>query len=250
MELLITLFCVGVAAQFIGTLVGSGGLITFPAMLIFGVPVHSTISATKLSNSIASATSLLTLIKQRKLTLTDVLKGGPVGLIAGIVGGLITTSIPEDWMKTIALILLIFIFLLTFIKPKQRTETSASAQTKGLIPLFFGVGIYNGAFGPGQATILMHFLTRKGIDYLKVIGLTRANTVASGLGAVITYILSGDMIWSIGIAITLGGIIGGQLAIFIAPKMSKKFVHGLMRGVVILLILQLIGENLIRGVLS
>jgi len=250
MELLITLFFVGLSSQFIGTLVGSGGLITFPAMLLLGVPVHSTISANKLSNAISSTTSLITLVKQRKIAVSDILKGGPIGLIAGVIGGLITTSIPEPLMKTIAIFLLVFVLVLSFVKPKEASRNSASKNPKGLMPIYFGIGVYNGAFGPGQGSLLMHFLSRKGIDYLKTIGLTRANTLASGLGAVVTYIFSGDMIWSVAFAITIGGIIGGQIAIFIAPKMSKKVVHHLMRVVVILLIIQLLGENLIRGILS
>ena len=191
----------------------------------------------------------MTLIQQKQIALIDVLKAGPVGFIAGVIGGVITSSIPDAIMKTIAIILLLLVFLFTFIKPKPNPHSNEKS-VKELYPIFFGMGVYNGAFGPGQGSILMHYLTRKGIDYLKVIGLTRANTLASGLGAVITYILSGYMDWSIAIALTAGGIIGGQIAVFIAPKMSKKFVRVMMRAIVFLLIIQLLAENLIRGVLS
>jgi len=69
---------------------------------------------------------------------------------------------------------------------------------------------------------LMHFLTRKGIEYLKVIGLTRANTFASGLGAVITYVLSGNMIWSIAFASMAEGSWAGKLQYILHPKYQKS----------------------------
>lgn len=46
----IIMFLIGVCATTLGTLAGGGGLISLPAMLLLGVPVHSAIGANKVSN--------------------------------------------------------------------------------------------------------------------------------------------------------------------------------------------------------
>ena len=50
----ILFFMVGVVGNVVGTLVGGGGLISLPTMLLMGLPVHSAIGANKVSNTVSS----------------------------------------------------------------------------------------------------------------------------------------------------------------------------------------------------
>ena len=43
----IILFFIGILATTVGTLAGGGGLISLPAILVLGMPVHSAIAANK-----------------------------------------------------------------------------------------------------------------------------------------------------------------------------------------------------------
>ena len=51
------IYFIGLLATTVGTLAGGGGLISFPSMLLLGVPVHSAIGANKVSNTVSSFTS-------------------------------------------------------------------------------------------------------------------------------------------------------------------------------------------------
>lgn len=61
---MIAMFSLGFITTLLGTIAGSGGLISFPAMVLFGIPVQSTIAANKFNNTCSSLTSLTTLIKK------------------------------------------------------------------------------------------------------------------------------------------------------------------------------------------
>lgn len=239
MEMMGLLFLVGVAQRFVGTLAGSGGLISFPAMLLLGVPVHATIAANKLSTTVGSFSNFLTLVKERKIHFKQLYRIAPFALAGGAAGGLIASLLSDQVLKIIAVILLCFAFILAFLK-KPRAETEYHGRlSKKMMASFFGTSIYNGAFGPGQGTLQMHLLFYEGVPYLSAIGLNQINTFVSSTAAAVVFIVAGDMIWQVALPLTLGSIVGAQIAIRLAHKLSKQHVQWILRIITFLLIMQL-----------
>jgi uncharacterized protein len=236
------LLLVGFAATFVGTLSGSGGMINFPIMLLLGVPVHSAIAANKFANMFSSFSSFFVLLRKNDTNLSPYLISGAVSLVGGICGGLIASSIPKDTLTVIALILLCGALLLTFLKTKK--DGNPSTELKSLppsrLPYLFGIGAYDGMFGPGQGTLQMQLFLRNGFSYMQTITFTRFNTFLSCTGAVVTYFLAGHYIWSVAIPLTIGSISGAQMAVRLAPRLKTGHVKVLMRTVTVILIIQLI----------
>ncbi|TLS37976.1 sulfite exporter TauE/SafE family protein [Pseudalkalibacillus caeni] len=233
------LFLVGLFATMLGTLAGSGGLINFPAMLLLGVPVHSTIAANKFSNTLSSFSSFFTLFLQKKIPLRLALKTGPFSLIGGIGGGIFASHIEEQSMLIIAIFLLIGALIITFVK-KEAVHSLSKREfpAKGL-PFLTGIGWYDGMFGPGQATFQLHLFRHYNMDYLCSIALTRFNTFLSCIGAMVTYILSGHMVWSVAIPLALGSITGAQIGVRLAAKLSTIHVKWILRIITFTLVIQL-----------
>lgn len=229
----------GIITAGIGTLAGSGGLISFPALILSGLPVQSVISTNKLANTVSSSTSLFSLIKKHDYPKRMFLMTGLYGLIGGLIGGVITSSIPTRLMTFIATILLLFAFLFTFKKSSPSDHSPFQKSNKSWYAFIFGIGAYNGAFGPGQGTVMMQMSSQRGFDYMTCIGLTRINTLSSSLGALVSYLLSGFIVWSAAIPFCAGAIIGGQLALLTAPKLSQRHVKWMLRGLTLLLLCQL-----------
>ena len=71
-EILLFLFFAALAAGFIDTLAGGGGLITIPALIISGVPPLFALGTNKIQGSIGTATSSYLLIKNKKITFNEV----------------------------------------------------------------------------------------------------------------------------------------------------------------------------------
>lgn len=236
---MILLFFIGFSATSIGTLAGSGGLISFPAMILLGVPVHSTIAANKFANTFSSCSSFLTLVRQKKIAFRLLFIIAPFSLAGGITGSWITSSLSEDTMKTVAVFLLCFALLLTFVKRPDTEHQVNKKLPKKLFPAFLGAGVYNGAFGPGQATLLMHVFHHEGIPYISSVGLTRINTFVSSVGATVIFLTQGFLIWSVVLPLMIGSVIGAQAAIRIADKLARHHVKWLLRIITILLTIQL-----------
>ncbi|MFT4415195.1 sulfite exporter TauE/SafE family protein [Fredinandcohnia humi] len=235
----ITYFIIGFIGTFIGTLAGGGGLISLPAMLVTGVPIHSAIAANKFSNIFSSFSSFLVLLKEKKIKLTSALIVAPFSFLGGISGGKIATSISEEYMTVVAIILLSFALVLNFLKKPQEKEETKEKIPKRVYPYLFGIGLYDGMFGPGQGTLLMYTLLHYGFSYISAVAFTRFQTFLSCLGAFTVFFTSGHMNWNVTLFLAAGSILGAQVSVRFAQRLSKGQLQFILRLVTIALILQL-----------
>lgn len=234
MELL--LFITGMIVAFVGTLAGSGGLIGMPVMLLLGIPVHTSIATAKFSNIISSSSSFVYLLKDRKVTYRECLPILPLALAGGILGAFLADKIDPAVLEWLAFFFLLFALLLSLLKGIQ------PERKKGKYTLPFGklflISSYDGLFGPGQATLLMYTHLRHGLTYLKTVALTRFQTFVSCLGAFTMYWSNGHVEWMTALPFALGALIGAQLSVRLASKVSIKQAGILLNSITFILILQ------------
>lgn len=233
---------IGFFATFIGTLAGSGGLISMPLLLLTGIPVHTVIASAKFSNIISSFSSFIYLLKQKQIRLKDALGAAPFAAGGGLAGALLANHIPEKAMVIVAIILLTGALLLNMVKKAvERTQENKSLQ-KRVFPYLFGISMYDGLFGPGQATLLMYTYLHHGFTYLQALAMSRFQTFISCFFAFALYAAYGTFDWRIGMAQAAGSLIGAQAAVRIAGKLSFKQVKLLLNAITLLLILHLLYE--------
>ncbi len=106
---------IGIAGNVIGTLVGGGGLITLPTMMLMGVPVHSAIGANKVSNMVSAFSSFYTIYRRKELAWSEMRSVLLVSLIGGTLGGLFASLMDSQTLTLIAIILLGFALIMSFI---------------------------------------------------------------------------------------------------------------------------------------
>jgi uncharacterized membrane protein YfcA len=78
----IFLFLLGLSGSFIGTLAGGGGLVTLPAMMLFGIPAHFGIGANKFSFVCATSFNVIQIFKEKLIAAKVLFSGTIVGLAA------------------------------------------------------------------------------------------------------------------------------------------------------------------------
>ncbi len=239
------LYLIGVTATTIGTLAGGGGLISLPTMLLLGMPIHSAIGANKVSNTVSSFSSFFTLYKRKQITLKDSVWLIPISLGGGLTGGFIASQLSASNLYVLAIILLAFAFLTSFIGKGNFTGEQPLKLTAVSGPGLFGIGMYDGLFGPGQGTLMLYLFSYLNIAYVKSVGLVRLATFSSCFGAAISYISSGVIIWPLTLALMAGSITGAQLGVRIAEKIKPQYVKPILRIVTALLIIQLVVENIL-----
>ncbi|WP_453992765.1 sulfite exporter TauE/SafE family protein [Bacillus nitroreducens] len=239
----VILFLIGICATTVGTLAGGGGLISLPSMLILGVPVHSAIGANKVSNTISSFSSFFYLLRKKELSLKKSIWIIPVSLSGGISGGLIASKISAENMYWVAVVLLLFAFIISFVGKGDFTGNEPLKINKISAPGLYSIGIYDGIFGPGQGTLMLYLYNHLNVAYIQAVGLVRLATFSSCFGAAMTYIATDKIIWPTTIALLLGSLTGAQIGVRIAQKLKPQYVKPILRIVTVLLIIQIISEN-------
>jgi uncharacterized protein len=241
----VILFLIGICATTIGTLAGGGGLISLPAMLILGIPVHSAIGANKVSNTFSSFSSFYHLYKKKEISLKESFWIIPVSIGGGISGGFIASQLSAKNMYIVAITLLIFAFITSFIGKGNFTGQESLKMNKLSIPGLYSIGIYDGLFGPGQGTLMFYLFGYLNIAYIRAVGLVRLATFSSCFGAAITYIATGKIIWPLTLALLIGSLTGAQIGVRIAQKLKPQYVKPILRLVTVALILQIFMEQVL-----
>jgi uncharacterized membrane protein YfcA len=231
---------IGIAGNVIGTLVGGGGLITLPTMMLMGVPVHSAIGANKVSNMVSAFSSFYTIFRRKELSWAEMRSVLFVSLIGGTLGGLFASFMSGQTLTLIAIILLGFALIMSFIGGADFGDVERFKMTRKNGPILLGVGFYDGLFGPGSSTLALYTYAHEKLSYIKAVGLSRVGVFAMCSGAAITYIATGKIEWPLTIVLMFGSIIGAQIGIVLARKVKANQVKILLRVVTIVLILQLV----------
>lgn len=239
----IILFVIGVTATTIGTLAGGGGLISLPAMLVLGIPVHPAIAANKVSNTFSSFSSYYHLYRDKKITFKESFWIVPVSLIGGVSGGFIASKISNEGMYTVAVCLLIFAFFASFLGKGNFSGDDRMKVSGKSVAGLYGIGIYDGLFGPGQGTLMFYLLGHLNIAYIRAVGYVRLATFSSCLGAAVTYISTGNVIWPVTVALMLGSLTGAQIGVRMASKLKPSYVKPVLRIMTVGLIVQIFLER-------
>ncbi|GKV54758.1 UPF0721 transmembrane protein [Sporosarcina sp. NCCP-2222] len=239
----LVLFFIGITATTIGTLAGGGGLISLPAMLLLGVPIHSAIGANKVSNTVSSFSSFFVLLKHKRISLRESLWIIPVSLFGGVSGGFLATRLTDQQLSIFAIGLLVFAFVTSFIGKGDFSGDKKLTVNRISVPGLYSIGIYDGLFGPGQGTLMLYLFGYLEVAYIRAVGYVRLATFSSCFGAAITYIAAGKIIWPLTIMLLLGSVTGAQLGVRLAEKLKPAYVKPILRIVTVALIVQIVLDS-------
>jgi uncharacterized membrane protein YfcA len=219
-------------AGFIDAVVGGGGLIQLPALLISlpnaSLPtVFGTNKIAALSGTAMAAFQYARRIRfNAKLLITISL----ASFIASYFGAKIVSIINPVTLKPIILVILIAIAIYSFLKKDLgKVETKQLPLSRQMI---FGaaigliIGFYDGFFGPGTGSFfVLAFVLVLGFEFVQASAYAKIVNCMTNISALIVFIRQGNYI--IGIAVLLavfnitGSIIGSRMAL----KRGNEFIR-------------------------
>ena len=220
---------------------GGGGLISLPAYLLAGVPVHNAIATNKLSSACGTTLATVRFIREGlvnwKLALPTI-----VFAILGSSLGANASMATEDGIMEKILFVILPVVAFVVLNPKifhDNEETELQITPRIWIAAIissFVVGIYDGFYGPGTGTFLIVAFTvcakmslRSANAQAKVINLT------TNITSLTIFLLNGQVIFLLGIAAALcnmaGNYVGANLALSKGTRITRPvilFVLGLL----------------------
>lgn len=232
-------------AGFVDAIAGGGGLISLPAYLFAGLPVHNALATNKLSSSTGTLVSTLRLIKNRHIDF-GLVPGTVVCSLTGSVIGARLALFLDDAVFKMVLVIILPIVAFCVLKDKDFTVTVPEGFTRKKQYLIMAccslcIGVFDGFYGPGTGTFLLLAFTKLGrLDLEKATGNVKAVNLASNLSALVTFFLAGKILWPLGLAASCFSIAGHYTGAGMVLRGGSKIIRPIILVVLILLIIKII----------
>ena len=229
------------AAGFIDSAAGGGGLISLPAYMAAGIPPHIATGTNKCSSVFGTFFSAWTFFKNGKIHIKAALISAAAALLGSWAGAMLNMIASDNALRLILMITLPVVALFIIFKKDFGSEDrTGSIPQRRLIVLCIIIGLllgcYDGFFGPGTGTFLiLCFTIFSGFDLLTASGNAKVVNLASNIAAFVTFALSGQIMWHIGLPAAIFGIAGNILGSQIAIKKGSRFIRPMF--IIILVIL-------------
>ena len=209
-EILTFLFFVGVVAGFLDTLVGGGGLLAVPALLLSGIPPIYVLGTNKFQGSMGTGIATFLLFRKKKLDWNSVKNLMFASFIGSIVGGVIIQFVDTQFLSFVIPIVLVFIAIYFIISPKPKSTVSNPKPNKKFelfaVPV---VGFYDGMFGPGAGSFFaMTGVMLKKLEIIQATILAKPLNFASNIAGFIVFFSFGHIAFLIGLLMMMGQMIG------------------------------------------
>ena len=220
------------AAGWIDAVVGGGGLIQLPALLLGfpGATPAQLLATNKFASIWGTTTSAVTFYRRVKPDLRTALPMAGLAYFGAIGGALIGLHIPKSAFNPIVLVLLVVVGAYTLLKPELGEVTAlrfAGGRHTGIAMITgFIIGAYDGALGPGTGSFLVFALVGlMGYAFLEASAKAKIVNVATNLGALTVFVPGGHVMWRIAALMAVMSILGGYAGARTAVAKGSGFVR-------------------------
>lgn len=228
-------------AGFIDSAAGGGGLISLPAYMAIGLPPHIATGTNKCSSTFGTMLAAWTFFKSGKIHIKTALFSAAAALFGSWIGAMLNMIADDSILRMVLMLAVPVVAIFVIFKRDfgSRDRTGEFSKLKlSLITTVIGfvIGCYDGFFGPGTGTFLiLGFTVFAGFDLLTASGNAKVVNLASNIAAFVTFAISGQILWAIGIPGAVFGIAGNLIGSKLALKKGTKFIKPMF--IVILTIL-------------
>lgn len=246
LDILTLLFFTGMLAGMVDAIAGGGGLIALPALLATGMPPTQALATNKLQGSFGTLSSSFYFIRNNLIKLSELKFMIACTFVGAAAGTLVVQRISTQFLTSIIPLLLIGIALYFLLSPSISDEHRGARITSWLFSLTvgFGVGFYDGFFGPGAGSFFaIGFVGLLGFGLTRATAHTKILNLTSNLASLSFFILSGHVAWSIGLTMGVGQLIGARFGARLVLKRGVRLIRPMIVLICILISTKLLLES-------
>ena len=243
----------GLAAGFVDAVVGGGGLIQLPALVVAfpGVaPVHL-LGTNKLGSVCGTTVSSATYYRRVRPDPRTFLPLMALAFLGAGGGAVAASHIPRSVFNPVILVVLLVVGAYVLFRPSMGnlTELRFSGHRHTLAAMLVGVtiGFYDGALGPGTGSFFVFLLVGLlGYSFLEASAKARLANWATNVAALVVFIPQGAVMWRIGLVMGGCNLLGGYLGARTAVSRGAAFVRVFFIAVVAAFAVK-IGYDVVRS---
>jgi len=220
------------SAGFFDAIVGGGGLIQIPALLLLFPQLEP---ATVLGTNKWIAISGTTVAAWQYARAGHVhWKTLRIPILAAFVGSMmgarLAVYLSASVMRPLVVVLLVAVWVYTWRHKElgmvKRNPAFAHHTELVLTGIALVVGIYDGFFGPGTGSFMMFGMTTLlGMDFLRATAHTKVLNATTNLAALVTFAWQGHVQWLLAIPFLLANVLGGWMGSRLAMRRGSPFIR-------------------------
>ena len=233
-------------AGFIDSIAGGGGMISLPAYYLAGLSPALAAGTNKLSAMMGTSLATVSYARAGKLDYRVGVPAALGALVCSALGALLMASLPANVVRILVLGCIPVAAVFTLRGRKRATEprVHTPAATRWVsLAIGCGVGFYDGLIGPGTGTFLiLLFLQVFMMEEVMASGTAKLVNLASNAAALASLIVTGDVLFLLGIPAGLCSMLGAALGSRLTIRKGGKFVRIMMLAVLGLLLAKILAD--------
>ncbi len=248
---LLLLLAAGFISAWLDAIVGGGGVISLPAVMLTGIPPTTAIGTNKLAAIAGVVTASITFWRRGCVRKPLVKRLFPVAVVAAALGSYTVMQVPTVYLEPIIIAALLAVsgFVLRHKEFGQRTHYTGEHRRVWLaaVPVTMAVAFYDGFIGPGTGAFFMMAFVMLGFDFVHASGNSRVVNLGSNLGSLVFFLTVGQVHLLYGSVMACGMIAGGYVGARTAMVRGVRFVRIIFMVVTGLMMLRLAWQYFTGG---
>lgn len=242
---ILSLIILAFTAGFIDAVVGGGGLIQIPALLINlpNTPIPTLFGTNKIAALSGTSISAFQYSRRIKFDFKLLVAVSFCAAIASFSGAKVVSYINVNALKPIIFVILLLIAIYSILKKDLGSLQTKTQSVK--LQIIYGsligliVGFYDGFFGPGTGSFLvLGFVVILGFEFLQASAYSKIINCVTNLSALFVFIRQGNYLLELAIIMALCNIAGSIIGTKMALKKGNRFIRIIFIGIVTLMILR------------
>ena len=232
-------------AGFLDAVVGGGGLIQVPALLVLvpDAPIAALFGTNKCVSVWGTSAALWQYTRQVRVAWSAVLPTALAALLFGYVGAATVSHLNPDALRPLILAVLVLVLVYTLWRKDfgaiHAPRLAPTAQMLAGLGAGATIGFYEGFLGPGTGSFLvLAFVVAFGFSFLHASASAKIVNVVTNLAAIAYFVPNGHLIPQLVMPMALCNVAGGLIGARLAIRLGSGFVRLLFVLVVSLLILR------------
>ncbi len=236
----VILFLAACVAGGMNAIAGGGTILTFPALIAFGMPSIQANATSTLALLIGIVGSLYGYRSHLPAVRPWLGRFAPVSIVGGLIGAWLLTKTSEKVFDQLVPFLIFFATLLFLLNNAIRrlagleatTIGKTAAGTAAALVLQFGVAVYGGYFGAGIGILMLATMGLLGLHHIHEMNAIKTVLAALiNVVATVYFVFAGLIIWPQAVVMTIGATAGYYLGSAFAQRISQKQVRFLVGAI-------------------
>lgn len=235
-------------AGFLDSIAGGGGLISLPAYMLSGLPMHLVYGCNKFAAACGTTIATLRYYRSKMVDIPIGLTAAAGAFLCSAIAAKIVLLLNEQTLKTMMLVILPVVAIVTLVNKNMGGENRShlfSKRKKYALAFLIGslVGFYDGLFGPGTGTFaLIGFCLLLKYDMRTATGNAKFLNLASNYASLVVFILAGTVYWAVALPAAVCNILGNYLGAGVAIKKGAAVIRKMLLFVIVLLFCKVLSE--------